>query len=180
MTVGTGPRVDVGAAASGRIVDRERILRRLERGEIGTNVGGVGIDGLEFLDILDAEHRGQKHEGRVIAPPDRGVEHRRLVLHPPPGRHRDRQGLGRRRIDQGRVGPFQRFRVAMRHQRPGQVRRGVHADGGGLDIRRDPLDPVGPVLPGRGLGCSADIGSGLQGEAAGILREIGEFIAQPR
>jgi hypothetical protein len=146
--------------------------------DIGADVVGIGVHGLELRHAVDAEHRGQQHEGRMIAAPDCGVEHRRLVAHAPPGRHADRQRFGLRRVDQGLCGPCERLGVAMGHQRPGQVRRRVHADGGGLDVRRDPVDPVGPVFPRARLGLAADEIARLQDEAPGVLREIGELVAE--
>jgi hypothetical protein len=68
---------------------------------IGADVGGDGVGGLGLLDAVGAEHGGEQHEAGVIAAADGGVEHGVLLAHAPPGRHADRQRVGRRRVDQG-------------------------------------------------------------------------------
>ena len=66
----------------------------------------------------------------------------------------------------------------MGHERPGEVGRGVRAEGRGLDVGGDPLDAIGPSLPGGGLGVAANVESGLVRGASRVPREIEELVAE--
>ena len=66
----------------------------------------------------------------------------------------------------------------MRHQRPCEICRGVHAHRTGADGGRDAIDAVGPALPGGGLSGPVHIASRLCHQLARIVREIGKGIAE--
>ena len=66
----------------------------------------------------------------------------------------------------------------MRHQRPGQVGGGIHADCPGLYVWSNPVDTVRPFLPCAGFGIAVDEGTCPKGQTPRVPCEICKLVAE--